>query len=77
MDGEKGGDRHTSGVSAFIHSSIFFLIFSEKFRYENSPEYSVQELETSFTAKQPKCLQLRSHLNHEQSTYALYYPAKP
>lgn len=30
----------TSGAAVFIHSSILLLIFIEKLRYENSPEYS-------------------------------------
>lgn len=36
---------NTSGAAVFIHSSIFCLIFMEKFKYENSPEYSADQSE--------------------------------
>lgn len=43
---DKSAKIHTSGAAALIHSSIFFRIFMEKFRYENSPEYSASQSAT-------------------------------
>lgn len=54
---------HTSGAAVFIHSSIFCLIFIEKFKYENSPEYSGPV--SKYRAAT------------DQRSYGLYYPAKP
>lgn len=54
---------HTSGAAVFIHSSIFCLIFMEKFKYENSPEYSAPVS--------------RYQAATDQKTYGWYYPVTP
>ena len=58
---------NTSGAAALIHSSIFFRIFMEKFRYENSPEYSAPVVSHHVSRTRTR--------TRTKTTYESYYPA--